>query len=74
MLFNALKMSFRELKLRKDPNCPVCGQSVGRPVHHQGQCGSERRHRSQSPERPHPINLLAWEFFTFLRQHRALLP
>lgn len=24
MLFNALKMSFRELKLRKDPNCPVC--------------------------------------------------
>ena len=27
MLFNALKMSFRELKLRKDPNCPVCGQN-----------------------------------------------
>ncbi len=24
MLFNALKMSFRELKLRKDPNCPIC--------------------------------------------------
>jgi len=24
ILFNALKMSFRELKLRKDPNCPVC--------------------------------------------------
>ena len=40
------------------------------PVHHQGQCGSERRHRSHSPERPHPINLLAWEFFTFPRQHR----
>ena len=25
MLFNALKMSFRELKLRKDPDCPICG-------------------------------------------------
>src|ERR1051325_10541230 len=25
LLFDALKMSFRELKLRKNPNCPVCG-------------------------------------------------
>ena len=24
MMFNALEMSFRELKLRKDPNCPIC--------------------------------------------------
>lgn len=27
MLFNALKMQFRELKLRKDPNCPICGEN-----------------------------------------------
>ncbi len=25
MLFDALKMKFRELKLRKDPECPICG-------------------------------------------------
>ncbi len=25
LLFDALNMKFRELKLRKDPNCPVCG-------------------------------------------------
>ncbi len=25
LLFDALKMSFRELKLRKDPACPICG-------------------------------------------------
>src|SRR5205809_3728043 len=25
LLFNALDMSFRELKLRRDPECPVCG-------------------------------------------------
>src|SRR6202047_4527641 len=25
MLFDALKMKFRELKLRKNPECPVCG-------------------------------------------------
>ncbi|HZT43331.1 MAG TPA: molybdopterin-synthase adenylyltransferase MoeB [Chthonomonadaceae bacterium] len=27
LLFNALKMQFRELKLRKDPNCPICGEN-----------------------------------------------
>ncbi|HLV80834.1 MAG TPA: molybdopterin-synthase adenylyltransferase MoeB [Chthonomonadaceae bacterium] len=26
LLFNALKMQFRELKLRKDPDCPICGE------------------------------------------------
>lgn len=25
MLFNALKMQFRELRLQKDPSCPICG-------------------------------------------------
>jgi adenylyltransferase/sulfurtransferase len=27
MLFNALDMKFRELKLRRDPKCPVCGDN-----------------------------------------------
>jgi adenylyltransferase/sulfurtransferase len=27
LLFNALEMKFRELKLRRDPQCPLCGQS-----------------------------------------------
>lgn len=26
LLFDALAMRFRELKLRKDPNCPICGE------------------------------------------------
>jgi adenylyltransferase/sulfurtransferase len=25
LVFDALRMKFRELKLRKDPNCPICG-------------------------------------------------
>jgi sulfur-carrier protein adenylyltransferase/sulfurtransferase len=25
LIFDALRMKFRELKLRKDPDCPVCG-------------------------------------------------
>ncbi len=27
LLFDALKMKFRELKLRKNPNCPICGEN-----------------------------------------------
>lgn len=27
MIYDALKMRFRELKLRKDPDCPVCGDN-----------------------------------------------
>ena len=27
LLFDAWQMKFRELKLRKDPNCPICGEN-----------------------------------------------
>jgi hypothetical protein len=27
LLFNALQMRFRELKLRRDPTCPLCGEN-----------------------------------------------
>lgn len=27
LLFDALEMSMRKLKLRKDPNCPICGEN-----------------------------------------------
>lgn len=27
LLFDALAMKYRELKLRKDPNCPICGET-----------------------------------------------
>jgi sulfur-carrier protein adenylyltransferase/sulfurtransferase len=28
LIFDALKTKFRELKLRRDPNCPTCGEGV----------------------------------------------
>jgi len=28
LLFDALKMKFREMKLRKDPTCPICGPNA----------------------------------------------
>lgn len=41
LLFDALKMRFRELKLRKDPKCPVCGPNptVTRLIDYEQFCG-----------------------------------
>lgn len=44
LLFNALKMRFRELKLRKSPTCPVCGPnpSVRQLIDYEQFCGLQR--------------------------------
>jgi sulfur-carrier protein adenylyltransferase/sulfurtransferase len=41
VLFDALKMRFRELKLRKDPECPICGENptVTELIDYQEFCG-----------------------------------
>lgn len=41
LLFDALQMSFRELKLRRDPNCPVCGQqpTITKLIDYENLCG-----------------------------------
>ncbi|MEP6756219.1 MAG: rhodanese-like domain-containing protein, partial [Chthonomonadales bacterium] len=41
VLFNALKMQFRELKLRKDPDCPICGthKTITELIDYQQFCG-----------------------------------
>jgi sulfur-carrier protein adenylyltransferase/sulfurtransferase len=41
MIYDALKMKFRELKLRKDPDCPVCGThpTVTRLIDYEQFCG-----------------------------------
>ena len=38
--FDALKMKFREFNLRRDPNCPVCGDSptIFEPIDYEGFC------------------------------------
>src|SRR5215468_11313263 len=43
LLFDALAMSFRELKLRKDPNCPVCGPNptITELIDYEAFCGFE---------------------------------
>ena len=41
MLYDALGMRFREMKLRKDPDCPVCGENptVTELIDYQEFCG-----------------------------------
>ena len=40
--FDALKVTFRELKLRRDPQCPVCGENptIFAPIDYDQFCGT----------------------------------
>jgi sulfur-carrier protein adenylyltransferase/sulfurtransferase len=40
--FDALKMTFREFRLRRDPQCPVCGQNptITAPIDYEKFCGT----------------------------------
>jgi adenylyltransferase/sulfurtransferase len=40
--FDALKVTFRELKLRRDPQCPVCGENptIFAPIDYDQFCGA----------------------------------
>jgi adenylyltransferase/sulfurtransferase len=42
LLFNALDMQFRELKLRRDPQCPLCGENpvITQLIDYQAFCGT----------------------------------
>ena len=44
LLYNALKMEFREVKLRRSPDCPVCGDrpTITAPVDYEAFCGVSR--------------------------------
>jgi adenylyltransferase/sulfurtransferase len=41
LLYDALEMKFRELKLRRDPECPVCGEhpTITELIDYEGFCG-----------------------------------
>ena len=61
MIYDALKMKFRELKLRKDPDCPVCGThpTVTKLIDYEQFCGvvpaaPEPVDRESTPPRSRP--------------------
>src|SRR5665213_1068062 len=52
MLYDALGMKFRELKLRKNPDCPVCGEhrTITELIDYQQFCGMP--HREEAAQAP----------------------
>ncbi len=57
LIYDALRMRFRELKLRKDPDCPVCGThpTVTKLIDYEQFCGL----RPAATE-PAPVNTQQW--------------
>jgi len=49
LLYDALSMRFREMKLRKDPDCPVCGENptVTELIDYQEFCGIPQTNAAQ---------------------------
>jgi adenylyltransferase/sulfurtransferase len=54
--FDALKLKFREFKLRKDPKCPVCGEhpTITELVDYQQFCGIPQAAAAEAAEAPIP--------------------
>jgi molybdopterin/thiamine biosynthesis adenylyltransferase/rhodanese-related sulfurtransferase/molybdopterin converting factor small subunit len=52
VLFDALKLRFRELKLRKDPSCPICGENptIHELIDYEAFCGIGAAPAYQGPE------------------------
>lgn len=50
LLYNALKMEFREVKLRRSPACPVCGDhpTIKEPIDYEAFCGLGRGEEAQA--------------------------
>jgi sulfur-carrier protein adenylyltransferase/sulfurtransferase len=56
LLFDALKMKFRELKLRRNPECPLCGENptIKELIDYDVFCGV-------TPPQPAPVEATDWE-------------
>jgi sulfur-carrier protein adenylyltransferase/sulfurtransferase len=52
LLFDALNMSFRELKLRRDPQCPLCGEhpSITALVDYENLCQTSPKAETMHPD------------------------
>jgi sulfur-carrier protein adenylyltransferase/sulfurtransferase len=58
LLFNALDMQFRELKLRRDPQCPLCGANptITQLIDYQAFCGAAPQSAS-TPMHPDEVSV-----------------
>ncbi len=69
ILFDALKFTFRELRLRKDPECPVCGEhpTVTELIDYEAFCGVGAAPAYEGPE------VTATELATELEENPTLV-
>jgi adenylyltransferase/sulfurtransferase len=54
LLFDALAMRFRQMRVRPDPNCPVCGEqpTITGPIDYHELCGTATRTAGPSQQSP----------------------
>jgi adenylyltransferase/sulfurtransferase len=66
LLFQALEMKFRELKLRRDPGCPMCGEhpTITELIDYEGFCGID----AQTMNSNHPDEVTVQEMQSALTQ------
>jgi adenylyltransferase/sulfurtransferase len=59
LLFDALKMKFRELKLRRNPDCPVCGvpRSITKLIDYEAFCGVQPGWDAYAREQQYEISV-----------------
>ena len=70
LIYNALKMSFREVKLRRDPNCPVCGENptIRSLIEYEQFCGITRGGDVETEQSEHDLG--PGEVKRFLEEHK----
>ena len=58
LLYDALEMKFRELKLRRDPQCPLCGEhpTITELIDYEGFCGLNQPPQNNSMH-PHEVTV-----------------
>jgi CBS domain containing-hemolysin-like protein len=56
LLFDALDAAFREVRLRRDPKCPACGEhpTITEYIDYEGFCASPSEWREQQPSMRSP--------------------
>ena len=70
LIYNALKMNFREVRLKRDPGCPVCGENptIKELVDYEQFCGITRGSEDGAGQSEHDLG--PEEVKRFLEEHK----
>ena len=75
LLYNALKMEFREVKLKRDPNCPVCGEhpTIKALIDYEEFCGLTRGAEAAAEHSEYDLGPAEVKRFLEQEKHAVLL-